>query len=257
MMECSDAAEALSQSFPHLGAERVNELVAAPVDPEESIAREVEESEETEQAHRALDTWLRTFTANSHYRNKKVLRSQVGVRIPFATDELLNTVAQMPHERYRRDAFPFTKGTIPRSMAPLKRDLVTRLDDPLAEIPYERTRVGTSRPLWLHDATYVGKQLYWKFVTGRPDANLGDWSREDPATRRALTAWLDRAADRDVFDREGVETLAEEHFSGTENHLTTIAPITGVELWLEKHLDEHGDDPTDSQATASTPDRLD
>lgn len=237
MMECSDATEALYQSFPHLSNERVNELVTPYVEPKRSIAEEVAKSNKTEQEHQVMDVWLRNFNSNSHYRNKKVLRSQTGVRIPFASGELLNTVAKMPHERYRRDSFPFTRGTIPRSMAPLKRDLVNRLDKPLADIPYERTRLGSSRPMWMHDMAYVTKQLYWKFVTGRQDGNLGDWSRNDPKTRETLQKWLDKAADRDVFDTEAVEALSREHFSGEANHLQIIAPITGVELWAQKYLD--------------------
>lgn len=237
MLGASDATEALWQSYPHRSTERVNELVAPDVDPKRSIREEVAQSTKSEQQHRVMDVWLRTFNANSHYRNKNVIRSQVGMRLPFTAGEFVDTVSKMPHETFRRDAFPLTRGKIPHAMAPLKRDVTMLLDDDLANLSYERTLIGASKPMWMHNMTYVGKQLYWRYVSGRPMSNLGDWTREIPETRRAIRGWLDDAAERDVFDADAVETLSAEHFDGTANHLTTIAPITAVELFCQKYLD--------------------
>lgn len=232
-----DATEALWRTYPHLDVDRVNELVTADVDPKESIRTAVEKSSRAEQRHRVIDTWLWTFNANSHYRNKNVIRSQTGMRLPFAAEEFVDAVATMPHEEYRRHAFPFTRGKIPRAMSPLKRDVVLQLDDELADLTYERTLVGASKPMWLHEAAHVGKQLYWQYVTGRPTENLCDWTREVPETRAAIEGWLEDAAERDVFDAEAVRELSAEHFDGEEDHLEAIAPITAVELFCRKYLD--------------------
>ncbi len=167
----------------------------------------VAESSKSSVRNRVLDAWFRNFPRNSHFRGNEAVRSQVGMRVPFADGAFLDAVAGMDHRRLRRGTVPLTGGRIPRSMSPLKREAVCRLGAGLDRIPYERTGLAPKRPLALHDAGYVGKQLRWQ-VAGRP-SRWNDWYREVPRVRRTVNRWLDSARDRPLFDGDFVERSAD------------------------------------------------
>lgn len=228
------ASGALVDTFSPLSG-LANDLVEFPVDPRDSFEREVERSNREDSVERALDVWLRNTPSNSHFLTKKVHRSQVGMRFPYAHEEFLDVIAAMPLEQ-RRTKLPFTNGVVPRSMSPLKPSVLREIDPELASVPYERTRVPPSRPLALHDVTYVAKQLWWRFVSGRPTKE-SDWYREEPAMRAPVDEWIDAACDRDLFDAETLRRLRREHQRGEANHLGILARVTTLELWLQAHVD--------------------
>lgn len=212
------------------------DLFEGPVAPARSVREEAAKSDESSIQHRILDVWWRNFASNAHFRTNKLSRSQVGMRLPFANTALLSHLAKMPYERFRRDAVPFTRGKIPRSMAPLKREVLGKLNSGLDEIPYERTRVTPARPMWMNDAAYLAKQAWWSTVAGRP-TEVAEWSRDDRRVREPITRWLDRAAARPEFDADTVDRVLDEHLSGDANHVQPIAAVTTVEQFLETHVD--------------------
>jgi asparagine synthase (glutamine-hydrolysing) len=227
-----------------------NDLLDVQVDTRASFEREVERSNRADSVERALDVWLRNTPSNSHYLTKKVHRSQVGMRFPYAHEAFLDVIAAMPLGQ-RRTKLPFTNGVVPRSMSPLKPAVLREIDPELATVPYERTRLPPTRPLALHDATYVAKQLWWRFVSGRPTKEA-DWLRDAPAMRDAVDEWIDAACDRDRFDAATLRRLRREHQRGEANHLAILARVTTLELWLQAHVD--GSRPSLSQQAPAVAD---
>lgn len=236
-LDASSAVDAFAASlaYDRVPAERVRTVLTGDVDPDRSIRAAVAESDKTSVANRTMDVWLRNVPPN-HFRGQKRVRSQTGTRTPFTDGTLLDAVAGMPHDRFRRDTLPFTGGRIPRSMSALKREVTLHLDSGIEDVPYERTGLAPSRPLPLHDAAYVAKQLRWHLLTGRP-RQLSDWVREHDAARNQTERWLTAARDRSLFDGDAIETLREEHFSGEANHFGLLSSIVDVEVWLEQTLD--------------------
>jgi len=223
----------------HMGIhppDRVASLLNSSVDPERSLREAVAASDERHSAHRAIDTWLHEMPANGHFRSDDVYRSQVGMRLPFAAESFLETVAKMPSERFRRGAVPLTGGRVPRSMSPLKRDVILSLDDGIEDVPYERTRLAPRRPMVAHDAAYVTKQLRWRYVSGRPGRSR-DRLRTHTPERRAVRGWLDGAGDRRLLNEDAIERLWSEHVSGDADHYSELAALTTLELWMQASLD--------------------
>jgi asparagine synthase (glutamine-hydrolysing) len=239
-------------SFRREPAEEVRALLAGPgssgrgtrsrsagtaaVDPDRSIREMVAESSKSSVPNRIMDVWFRNFPKNGHFRDNEVVRSQVGMRVPFADGEFLDTVAGIPRRRFRRGTVPFTGGRIPRSMSPLKREIVRRLDAGLDEIPYERTGFAPKRPLALHDAGYVGKQLRWQLLTGaRPVERL-------VPRRLGGTPDGERVArlgegPRALFDGDVVERLRRQHLAGEADDWGLLSGILNLEVWMGQTVD--------------------
>ncbi|WP_137286287.1 asparagine synthase-related protein [Halorussus salinisoli] len=230
--ESADDVCALLADSGHLGRGRSD---SAPVDPDRSIREMVADSTKSSVPNRVLDVWFRNFPKNAHFRGNEAVRSQVGMRVPFADGDFLDAVAGMDHHRLRRGTVPFTGGRIPRSMSPLKRAVVRRLDAGLDEIPYERTGFAPKRPLALHDAGYVAKQLRWQ-IAGRP-GRWNDWYRDAPAVRRTVNHWLDSARDRPLFDGDFVKELRRQHLAGETDRWGLISGILNLEVWMEQTVD--------------------
>lgn len=237
--------DALRRSSPaeavrgHMGIhppDRVASLLTPSVDPERSLREALAESDERDPAHRAIDTWLHEMPANGHFRSDDLYRSQVGMRLPFTAESFLETVVKMPSERYRRGVVPLTGGRVPRSMSPLKREVVLSLDGGIEDVPYERTRLAPRRPMVAHDAAYVAKQLWWRFVSGRP-GRARDRLRADTPERRAVRRWLDGASERRLLSEDAIERLWSEHVSGEADHYSELAALTTLELWMQASVD--------------------
>lgn len=214
-------------------AETVTSLLDADVDPDRSIRREAAKSDVGDATHRTMDVWFRNFCSNSHFRSKRLTRSQVGTRIPFADGEFIDHLAKMPHDRFRRDTVPLSGGVVPRSMSPLKRELVGALDPTLAEIPYERTGLAPSKPLVAHDAAYVSKKLREQ-VQPVPEPWM-DWARGDSPVNSAMNGWLDSACDREIFNSSTIRQLQHELESDGVNHLRVLAAVASLEIWMDEY----------------------
>lgn len=200
------------------------------VDPRRSVASELDRAAGSSPAERTLDVWYQNVPVGAHFRGNELFRSQVGTRTPFADRELVDHLSGMPPQ-FRIGTVPGTNGRIPRSMSPLKRDIICELDSGLASIPYERTRIAPNRVLALNDATFVGKHLAWR-VFGKPDNPFTAWTRERSDVRDTIVRWLDSAADMECFDAATVERLRDEHLQRDENHVRTLATITTISEWL-------------------------
>jgi len=222
--------------FSRQPADVVSSLLHGEVDPDRSIREAVAVSDQAGVRNRLLDTWLLNIPKNAHFRGNERVRSQTGVRIPFADGDFLELSAGMADETFRRSTLPFTDGRIPRSMAPLKRELLVRLDRGLDRIPYQRTGVAPARPMALHDAAYYAKQLRWKLLSGRPEG-WARWYRDYSSTRDAVDGWLDAARDRALFDADVVEEIRSDHLAGETNNWGAIEGIIDVEVWMQQALD--------------------
>lgn len=232
----SSPTEAIARTFGETDRETVTSLLNASVDPTDSIRAEVAKSSPQSQEHRTIDTWYRNFCSNAHFRSNKLARSQVGMRIPFTNGEFLDHLAKMPHDTCRRSSFPFTGGKIPRSMAPLKLQISRQMNSGLEKIPYERTGLSPTRPMWLHDTKYVAKQLRWRFFDEKPEP-WADWYRTNSKMSTFINGTLDDACSRELFDEAVIRRLQQEHLAEGKNNIRPIAAITTLEVWLQRYVD--------------------
>lgn len=234
--QLGSVTEVLLRRMGDLSEDTVSSLLNTSTDPADSLREEVAKVGRENFKDLLIEVWLRNFCSNSHFRSSKLERSQVGTRIPFASGDLLNVVAQMPHQAYRQDTVPFSR-KIPRSMSPLKRELIIHRDDELKDIPYERSRLPPAWPLWFHDATYLAKEVWRELALGRPTP-VADWSREHEPMTQAINNWLDRASERPLFDEETIRHVRRAHFQADANHIRVIARLTTLEIWIERYLDK-------------------
>ncbi|QIO24730.1 asparagine synthase-related protein [Haloarcula sp. JP-L23] len=219
----------------------IRNLVAGDADPHDTIETELTESEGDSQTETVMDVWYRNFCSNTHFRSSELYRSQVGMRLPWIDRSLLDHLAKMPHRQFRIGYVPGTNGRIPRSMAPLKQDVINEMDPGQAGIPYERTRLPLTRPMWQHDATFVAKRVGWKLLgDGRPEGHFGVWYRENDEVRQIIDGWIDDACDRDLFDETTLRRLQREHKQGQASHLHALSVVTTVECWLQEYADTVG-----------------
>jgi len=94
----------------------------------------------------------------------------------------------------------------------LKFELVRRMDDPAAQIPYQLSGVPTSLQ-WAHTLWMGLRELHRRARTAPINwtALLGHWYRTDPALNSRLTELLDAASERPGFDAAAIRTLQQEH----------------------------------------------
>ncbi|KZN22712.1 asparagine synthase [Haladaptatus sp. R4] len=229
------SVDALVAQKGQLSPPEVRSLLSSDVSPTQSLGRVVEGSTQPRREHRTLDALWELF-ADSHFRSNRLYRSQAGTRVPFADGEFMNHVARMPYQRYRIGAIPGTRGRVPSAVAPLKLEVARRVGGPSARVPYNRTNRPPTSPLALHALGFVADNLK-KRATGPDTCRMGRWYRDDPKMRAFVDSLLDDAADREIFDADGVRTLQHEHLDGHADHLKPISAITTLELWMQKHLD--------------------
>lgn len=229
----SDAppAEALHENYAILEERDVDAALEVSVSPRESVADAVADSSFSRHERIILDTEYRTFYPNFHFRNG-FTESQVGVRIPHVTGDVLDDVFNMP-DRYRQRHIPFTNGLLTLPVAPLKLALVRLADEGIEDVPYERTGLAPSMPLAAHVAAYYADRL-----RGDDDPMYATWYRTNDDFREFVDHWLDKAADRDVFDETVIDRKRADHLAGERNNEHFFSVVTGVEIWLQNVLGE-------------------
>jgi asparagine synthase (glutamine-hydrolysing) len=210
----------------------VEDLLVDPVDPKLSIREELGKSTKSDPEHRTLDTIRRSF-AYGHFRSKKLARSQVGTRLPWAHGPFQDHIAKMPHEEFRIRNVPFTGGKIPYAVSPLKLELVRKLDRGLERVPYERTGFSPARPLSLHAAGYG--YIKGKEMLANEPSMYTRWYRESRPMRRFVDGLLDDATDRPFFDADAIASLRSDVASGESDAIRALTAITTVEHWLQEH----------------------
>lgn len=212
----------------------VERLLVDPVDPKRSIREELGNSTRSDPRHRTLDAIRRSFSYG-HFRSKKLARSQVGTRLPWAHGAFQDHVAKLPDEAFRIRTVPFTGGKLPYGVSLLKLELVRRLDRGLDRVPYERTKFSPAWPLTVHAAGYSfakGKEL----LADEP-SQYARWYRDSRRMRRFVDGLLADASDRPFFDADAVADLREAVLSGESDSMRAVSAITTVECWLQNNYE--------------------
>ncbi|WP_276277361.1 asparagine synthase-related protein [Haloarcula regularis] len=232
--------ESLYQEKHQSSRRDVRRLLAADVDPMATYRSVVADSTAPDSVGKALDCYYRNYMARGEFASNPLARSQVGSRIPICTSGFLDAVSKLPLE-YRGDTIPFTGGTIPAGTSRGKLELARRLDYGLNGIPYERTKMPPSRPLWLHVVGFVvntaTKRLLGKNAYGGRRLQQV-WYEDHDEMRAMIDGLLDDACEREVFDADAIEALRTAHWNGEANNLGPLAALSTVERWFQLHLDK-------------------
>ncbi|WP_435064309.1 asparagine synthase-related protein [Halobaculum sp. EA56] len=238
----SSPAEALYRAKHKVDAGTTERLLTGDVDPMETY-REVAADAAADQhgyAETVLGAYYRNYFPRGDFASNKLVRARTGTRVPLAHGEFLEAVSTMPLE-CRVGWVPGTRGVVPYGTAEAKLELVRRLDTGVDSIPYERTKVAPTRPLWQHAAGFVldtgvrrlrGETAYG----GRRMAST--WTVEHDGLRGMLVGLLEDAADRPFLDSDAVGTVVEEHFETEEaDRIGAVSGIATLERWLQSHYD--------------------
>ncbi len=234
----TDAADILYRGEHHLGAETTRRLLDIDVDPMASYREAVADANGHDDLSRALAALHRYYLQRGDFTSNRISRTRTGTRVPYVDEALVSHLERMP-TRLRERTFPFTKGAVPYGCAPLKLELVRRISPELADIPYSRSGIPMSRPLWMHAAGFVLTTAN-AFVRSRPthgSKTLVDvWYRTTPDLREYVDGLLDDAKSRAIFDAEALEQLRTEQLAGDAHNAPELACVTTAERWLQRHV---------------------
>jgi asparagine synthase (glutamine-hydrolysing) len=228
----SHPADALYDMHARRDAGAVKDVLAGDVEPKDTFIDEALAAPHTGRNNRILAATHMNYNSRKHFTNNKVARARLGTREFLASGDLLDVIGDMP-AAYRTQTVPFTGGRIPHVPSKLKLWLLREQDGDLADIPYEGTQLPPSYPHLLHGAGFVAKNAIQRILSS---SALDNWYRERNDFRAVLDDLLDSAARRDVFDREGIERVRASHLSGDADRIGFIAPITTVELFMQRVL---------------------
>ena len=231
-------AEALYRSDHLTDRGTAQRLLDVDVDPMDSYRDEVARSTEDSDRNRILDSYYRNFYSRGDFASNRIARTQFGTRVPFAHGEFLDHITDMP-SKYRARAVPFTGGKVPYGTAPLKLELQRALNHGLEDIPYERTKVAPSRPLWQHAAGFVVSKSVDRLkskTTYGGKTMVGEWYRNHDEFREYLDGLIADAADRPFLD-EDVLRETQYDLLCAEGSMSPLASVTTLEIWLQEHVD--------------------
>ena len=240
--------ETLYRKRKQLSAEEVSSLVPAVDNPRRSLRAEAARSSGDDAARRSCDA-MRRFYSYLHRRSNVIQRSQVGTR-SISDGPLLSHAIDMPAE-LRMQTVPGTDGRVPLGIPPIKLRVVRALDMGLDEIEYERTGVAPARSYWLHAAGVVGKQLAGRLTDDSPGPYIARY-RQTERVRSFIDGLVNDARDRPFFDGDELLELRNRIYSGESANLTPLAAVTGLELWLQRHVDPLGRSAASQSVRAST-----
>lgn len=226
-------AEMLYQKRKRLPADEVAALVPPVDDPRRSLRDEVAQLESRPNAHQSCDAMRRLYSY-LHMRSNVIQRSQVGTRT-ISDGAFLNHVLNMPADQ-RMQTIPWTDGKVPVGVPPIKLDVVRALNMGLDEIPYQRTGVAPARSYWIHAAGFVGKQFGDRLTAGSAGPYIARY-RQNKDVQSFVDGLVDDACRRPFFDGDGISDLRDRIRSGDSANLIPLAAITGLELWLQRHVD--------------------
>jgi len=221
-------ASALYENERVLPAGTVRDLLAADVDPLDSVASLVAASVDGPAERTAVDAAGRVRAA-TELRSRAVQRRQVGTRT-VASGALIDTAARMP-PAYRVGTRPIS-APVGSGTPPIRRAVRERLDPALARIPAgppSGESTGTAAP--------GGGSAGWS-----PAAEIGDpYVRRyaaDGRFRRFVDDLLDGAGDRAPLDEDAVAALRDRLAADDLSTFAPVAALTGLELWARRHLDD-------------------
>jgi len=234
--ECDSIAESTYRSEAKRDKETVSRLLDVDAEPLATLREAGDRLQQPTFAGNVMDAHFQNYYARMALASNAVPRTQVGTRIPYADGPFLEQAARMPLA-YREKTFPLTDGTVPYGITRPKLVMMRLLNDDLASIPYEKTRLPPSYPFLTHVAGFVGttawNRLRSTYTYGGP-SRLDDWYREDDTFRRFLDGYVDDLCDRSFVDADAVRDLQREHHAEEGHHVGTLAPLTTVEIWLQE-----------------------
>lgn len=214
----------------------VRSLLTADIEPKDTFFEETRASRATGRDHKILDVASTNYYFKNHYLSSKVARAFVGTREPLTGERVVRVMNQVPTEKRRRK-LPFSGivgPKIPMVPAPMKLELIRRLNPTLAEIPYEGTQVPPTSPHWLHVAGFVVKETIERSTRQMTAAN---WLREDSAFGEYVEELLRSIADRPAFAADAVHRIRREQFQENKDRVTIISALTTVELFIQQVLE--------------------
>lgn len=228
-------ADLLYRKKSMLSAEAVTDLVEDVDDPRRSLRQEVVSAGTANLPYRvqSLDA-VRRLYSYLHMRSNIVQRSQVGTRV-LTSGPLLSHVLNMP-DSYRMNTVPLTDGKIPYGVPQIKLDVMREMSPELSNVPYHRTGIAPSKSRLRHFAGFLTREATERFVSPSPQPYL-DWYRNEPVVTDFLNSMLDDACDRSFFNEDAVRTMQQRTLNGDQQNITPVAAITGLEYWLQQHID--------------------
>lgn len=212
--------------------ERVRSMLAADVDPEATLRREVEKSDESRFQDAVMDANNRNLFSRFQFLSNRITRARFGSRLPFADGAVLSHLAKQPRS-YRVRTVPLTRGKIPQGFSRTKMEMIRRLDRGLDRITYERTGFRPDRPYLAHGLGFVAENVVNRLASNR---TLDRWLLPGSKFSEFVLNPIDDAADRAVFARDAVEKLASEYAEGDPD-VHMVAAVTTVERWARDHVD--------------------
>lgn len=242
LSEYASAVESQLSSEASTDPDTVTTLLEVDVDPVESLVEEATRSPETTVRETVMDTHFQNYYGRYALAGNRIMRECGSSRVVHADGAYLEWCAQLPRS-LRKDALgghgPSDVG-VPLEPSPAKLKLLRRINPALANVPYERTKVRPSRPHPVHVAGFVGNVVANRLLSNPTYGNgsLADiWIRDtDTPVHDRVSALVDDACSRDLFNAEAVRELYEAHMAG-ENNAALLAQITTLEHWIGTYLD--------------------
>jgi asparagine synthase (glutamine-hydrolysing) len=219
-----------------LSAQDVRALLTRDVEPKRTFETLLERSPFQDDKSRLLDVNWQLYS-NGHFRGNKLYRSQAGTRVPFAHGPLLDHLAKLPVQSYQRPTVPFTNGTIPYGISPLKLEVMRTVGGDLNQVPYDRTGFGPATSTVAHMIGFTTKQAKKRLVDTR-DTMQGKWYRDDRRMNSFLNGLLDAVCDRDLFDGDVVRAYQQAHLDGETDNIPVISALTTLEHWRQTELEQ-------------------
>ncbi|WP_121823372.1 asparagine synthase-related protein [Halostella salina] len=246
--DCASPVESMYRSEAVNDVGTVREVLTASVDPLDSFRAETAFTDETTKAGKILDAHFQNYFSRMAHASNQVPRARVGTRVTYADGDLLEHAAKLPLQ-YRMGTVPFTDNSIPYGTTKPKFWLLQELHPELAEIRYERTGLPPKYPWPVQVAGFLGSTALARLRARATYGGRGlidEWYRENDALRAKIDDLIDSACDRELFDGDRLRELQAAHHLGEGNHIDVIAPVTTLESWFRRHVDDRTTKPEPS-----------
>jgi asparagine synthase (glutamine-hydrolysing) len=223
----------------NLDVPTVQSTLTDEVDPLATYREAVTQSHHDSAGPAAVEALFRNYFTAGDFTTNKLARTQVGTRTPYVDTALIEHACRVP-PALRERAVPFTGGVVPYACAPLKLDLVRRLNTGIETIPYERTSLAPTRPLWQHAVGFfsrVASDRLRRRPTYGTTSLSGRWYRTHDGLKNRIDSILDDAVERAPFDESGIRALQREHEQGAADRAHPLFAVATVELWARQYVD--------------------